>query len=604
MTAWGVGMNFQVKSIRYTQQVRDFVIARHYTKTVPSAVRYCFGLYEGDRLMGVLLYSYFSRLQSAYRYNNYVELGRLCCDDECPANTGSFFIGATLRHIKRHHREIEGVISYADPTVGHLGTVYRASNFEEVGKTRPSYHWQGPDGPIHKKRIWDAAKKAGISEADHARALGLTKVPELPKYIFRFNFPRPLKELGCIYCATAPDGRRYVGQTINSLEYRRRRHRSDAKKSHLPFHEALREQGFDNFQWDVIEQVPRGQLSERERHWIAHHGTEDRTRGFNVEGAVNFTISIPDHELLEIFRLRQAGHNCVEIGERMGLNKDWVNCIIWGRDRPAVRALWLETNEDFKKSVVDDQSVLKIFELRAARKTTYAIADILGVSSTYVSKVLRGLLRPDAKAEWDLDGPPVNSDKPKLLTDQQAFDLLRRYHEDEIDTAKLAAEAGLSRDTCYQVLTGRIYRAAYDRFAAGRRLAIRPCRLTDQQLLRAFDLRFLDHRSIDDITGLLDVQSTYLGMLFKGEARAEVRRAWVDRHGEQPLQHKFKVENQRLRMADPSVRGAISRALQAAGGRTWPSVAACAAELGCSSTAVIKAIKRGKPVKGVAVSYV
>ena len=597
-------MNFEVKSIRYTQQVRDFVIARHYTRTVPSAVRFCFGLYEGDRLMGVLLYSYFSRLQSAYRYNNYVELGRLCCDDECPPNTGSFFIGATLRHIKRHHHEIEGVISYADPTVGHIGTVYKASNFEEVGKTKPSYHWQGPDGPIHKKRIWNAAKAAGLTERAHAEALGLIRVPELPKHIFRFNFPRRLKEQGIIYCATAPDGRRYIGQTINSLEFRRRRHLSDAQRSRLPFHEALREQGADNFRWDVLEQVPRRQLAERERHWIAHHGTEDRTQGFNVEGATHFTVSIPDHELLEVFRLRKEGHNCIEIGERLGLSTGFVNDLIWGRDRPAVRALWLESNEDFKKSVVDEATADKIFELRAARKTTYAIADILGVSSTYVSKVLRGLLRPDAKAKWDLRGIPVNSDKPRLLTEQQATELLRRYHDDQIDTAKLAAEFGLSRDTCYQMLTGRIYRSAYDRFAAGRRLDIRPTRLTDQQLLRAFDLRFIEHRSIDDITGQLDVQSTYLWMVFKGEARPEVLRAWIAQHGRQPLQHNFKVENQRRRMADPSVRGAISRALQAVDGRIWPSVAACAAELGCSSTAVVKAIKQGRPVKGVAVSYV
>jgi hypothetical protein len=63
-----------------------------------------------------------------------IELRRLCCIDNTPKNTESYFIGFTLRWLKKN-TDIKKVISYADSNYNHSGVIYRASNFNYLGMT-------------------------------------------------------------------------------------------------------------------------------------------------------------------------------------------------------------------------------------------------------------------------------------------------------------------------------------------------------------------------------------------------------------------------------------------------------------------------------------
>ena len=73
-----------------------------------------------------------------------VELRRMACLDECPKNTESYFLGKVHWWLKKN-TDIEKVISYSDLSVGHVGTIYKASNYKLIGKTAPSKHvfWEG-----------------------------------------------------------------------------------------------------------------------------------------------------------------------------------------------------------------------------------------------------------------------------------------------------------------------------------------------------------------------------------------------------------------------------------------------------------------------------
>lgn len=68
--------------------------------------------------------------------NEVLELRRLVTLDSTPKNTESYFIGHTLRWLKRN-TDVKVIVSYADPNYGHEGTIYRATNFEHVGMTSP-----------------------------------------------------------------------------------------------------------------------------------------------------------------------------------------------------------------------------------------------------------------------------------------------------------------------------------------------------------------------------------------------------------------------------------------------------------------------------------
>lgn len=73
----------------------------------------------------------------------------------------------------------------------------------------------------------------------------------------------------CIYKATnLIDGKIYIGQT-NNLERRIREHRSHVVKDGGPFHDAIRQFGFHNFRFDILEWCNSENSDERERFYIA-----------------------------------------------------------------------------------------------------------------------------------------------------------------------------------------------------------------------------------------------------------------------------------------------------------------------------------------------
>ena len=99
---------------------------------------YCFKLLDGDKLIGGMMYGRIAMAGVWRKYanneNELTELRRLCCIDDTPKNTESYFIGHTLRWLKKN-TQIKRVISYADTPYGHEGTIYKASNFKHCGMT-------------------------------------------------------------------------------------------------------------------------------------------------------------------------------------------------------------------------------------------------------------------------------------------------------------------------------------------------------------------------------------------------------------------------------------------------------------------------------------
>tara|TARA_R100001530_G_scaffold24304_1_gene19742 strand:- start:170 stop:724 length:555 start_codon:yes stop_codon:yes gene_type:complete len=124
--------------------VKDFIVARityseckefcqhwHYSKTCPPG-KYYFGLYNTTNLIGVMCYGTPAMRHQKDCYKVDLELRRLCCIDNTPKNTESFFIGKTLKILK--NIGIKRVLSLADPNYGHQGTIYKASNFKLLGE--------------------------------------------------------------------------------------------------------------------------------------------------------------------------------------------------------------------------------------------------------------------------------------------------------------------------------------------------------------------------------------------------------------------------------------------------------------------------------------
>jgi len=121
------------------QIVRDFVETWHYSGNVNGLrISNVFALMADNNLIGAMIYGSLGMANTWKKYadreEDIVELRRLCCIDKTPRNTESYFIGKTLRWMKKN-TGYKTVVSYADSHHGHCGTIYKASNFEYHGLT-------------------------------------------------------------------------------------------------------------------------------------------------------------------------------------------------------------------------------------------------------------------------------------------------------------------------------------------------------------------------------------------------------------------------------------------------------------------------------------
>ena len=127
------------------RSIAPFIEKYHYSQNVNGVQSTnCFGLYkEGNfglpTIIGAMMYAWPSMPATAKKYNpddplRIYELRRLVCIDDTPTNTESYFIGQTLKWLKKN-TDIQVIVSFADPHHGHSGVIYKASNFIYKGET-------------------------------------------------------------------------------------------------------------------------------------------------------------------------------------------------------------------------------------------------------------------------------------------------------------------------------------------------------------------------------------------------------------------------------------------------------------------------------------
>lgn len=161
----------------------DWMIGRHYLGKWPGVCTLTLGLTDGAVLLGVIVFALPPR-ETAKRYGGVTwELARLWIDDCVPANGESYMISRAVRFVKREHPDVAVLVSYADPSVGHSGTIYRAANWTADGRTddeRKTPRFDYADAATGKKYSRRGHVPPGVT---------IARIPRVskPRYIMRLR---------------------------------------------------------------------------------------------------------------------------------------------------------------------------------------------------------------------------------------------------------------------------------------------------------------------------------------------------------------------------------------------------------------------------------
>lgn len=170
------------------EEARAFFLDGHYLKKWPRT-SFLFGLFKIGELVGAVSYgtpsSPASRMSVAGRANSLLvlELNRLFLKDNLK-NEASFLISNSIKLLPKP----KIIITYADESQGHHGTIYKASNFVAGGKSE-GYHYdwavKGKD-ELHQSTLFREFKndKNKIEKIKEKYGAALYKKKRSPKSRF------------------------------------------------------------------------------------------------------------------------------------------------------------------------------------------------------------------------------------------------------------------------------------------------------------------------------------------------------------------------------------------------------------------------------------
>jgi hypothetical protein len=148
---------------------RPYIATYHYSKTMPDSTKSVFAGFYGDKLAGGIVFgmgsgkNQYTALFPNIQNGQYLELTRMWSADGMPRNTESKLISESIKMLPS---DVQILMSFADPSHNHAGTIYQATNWYYCGMSNGGRQLITEDG-IEK----------------HTRLLGIYKMrhPEYKK---------------------------------------------------------------------------------------------------------------------------------------------------------------------------------------------------------------------------------------------------------------------------------------------------------------------------------------------------------------------------------------------------------------------------------------
>ena len=178
----------------------------------------------------------------------------------------------------------------------------------------------------------------------------------------------------------------YIGQTIQKPIERFYQHcakKCDKYILNMVIHKAIFKYGKDNFTFEVIEEVPKQQLNEREEYWIKYYNSY--TDGYNsTKGGQKGNKPFKDIDNKAIIEQYQQGKSLRTIGKIFNIDKATVKSILIRNN------INLRTTRTYKLSQEDRANIILDIKQGLSRNT---IVSKWNISKSYLSQLINSQRR-------------------------------------------------------------------------------------------------------------------------------------------------------------------------------------------------------------------
>ena len=178
----------------------------------------------------------------------------------------------------------------------------------------------------------------------------------------------------------------YIGQTIQKPIERFYQHcakKCDKYILNMVIHKAIFKYGKDNFTFEVIEEVPKQQLNEREEYWIKYYNSY--TDGYNsTKGGQKGNKPFKNIDNKAIIEQYQQGKSLRTIGKMFNIDKATVKSILIRNN------IKLRTTRTYKLSQEDRANIISDFKQGLSRNT---IISKWNISKSYLSQLINSQRR-------------------------------------------------------------------------------------------------------------------------------------------------------------------------------------------------------------------
>lgn len=171
-------------------EIEELVVREHYLHNMPATASATFAVYWKNKLAGAAVFTAGPRngysILSASKPQDVATLARFYLLDVLPKNSESRVLGVILRHLRKT-RQWKFLLSYADPSAGHIGTIYQATSWMYLGMTKPNaYITLGNNKLYHPRTVYGMI---GTNSVKHLQELG---IPSTRRYLpekHRYGYP-------------------------------------------------------------------------------------------------------------------------------------------------------------------------------------------------------------------------------------------------------------------------------------------------------------------------------------------------------------------------------------------------------------------------------